>query len=83
MAIQRNRKERFKHLQNDEGNAADTVMSFEDIAEAMNLTVPQVKMIFKQGMNKLSHPNTARKLWDYDQIGSIAEDADGDGGVLL
>ena len=83
MAIQRNRKDRFKHLQDDEDNAGDTVMSFEDIAEAMELTVPQVKMIFKQGMAKLSHPKTARELWNYDQIGTIAEDASSDGGICL
>ena len=45
-------------------------MSFEEIAEALDMTVPQVKMIYVRAMKKLKLPNTInRELWEYDNIG--------------
>ena len=69
--------------QTQEAGVEGAGMSFEEIAVELNMTVPQVKMIFVRAMKKLKLPNaTNRELWEYDNISNNDTDSDMGGRTL-
>jgi len=78
MAIRKQKK--WMKQGQDQTNDAGTdgaEMSFEEIAEALDMTVPQVKMIYVRAMKKLKLPNAInRELWEYDNISNNDTNSD-------
>jgi len=72
MSIKKQKKwSKKEQKQSQDAGIDGAEMSFEEIAEKLDLTVPQVKMIYVRAMKKLKLPNDInRKLWEYDNIGS-------------
>jgi len=49
-------------------------MSFNDIAEELNLTVKEVKDAYESAIRKIKHPIVGNKFKKYVNIGSTSEE---------
>ena len=70
MAVKKQRKWNHKaqDATQEEGSESDT-MSFEEIAERLDMTVLEVKRVFSTAMRKLKVPNPQNKIfWEYANI---------------
>jgi len=77
MAVKQKKWNKKEQDETQKAGVDGAEMSFEEIAEALNLTVPQVKMIYVRAMKKLKVPNEVnRQLWEYDNIGSSSNNSD-------
>ncbi len=83
-------KQRFEEMDKvnsvqDHIGAEGDQMSFKEIGDHLGITSFEAQRAYDSAMRKLKSPKMARMLWDYAQIGTVAEDVSSSdmGGVAL
>jgi len=70
-------KKNYKKISKEEIISSGDSLSFFEIGEILGISEGETKRIYNRAISRLRAPGFARLLWEYNNIGNVADHSEG------